>query len=290
VPLALSAVALVDGRRRFLAWALGAVGVAATLAALGPHAPFAAGVRAIVPGAGHLRYPSKAMLVPAFACAMLCGHGLEATRRLSRARAQAGIVAAAGAAALLAAAVLFGPGAAWAAGVGLFEAREGAQADALPFALRFAALALLALVAAATLFDGARASSRLPRGSLLAACAVAELWLAHHDLHPTAPPAALSVRPPVLSAVDASGRGRVYGYDYALVEGSAARRLGRASAYVVAQPPAGFDPRLLAAFAARVYPVPPVSATWGVEGSYDIDQAGLGRAAQRSLGRAARLS
>jgi len=83
------------------------------------------------------------------------------------------------------------------------------------------------------------------------------------------------VRPPVLSAVDASEGGRVYVYDYALIQGAAARRLGRESAYVIAQPPAGFDPRLLAAFAARVYPVPPVAATWGVEGSYDIDQTGL---------------
>ena len=44
---------------------------------------------------------------------------------------------------------------------------------------------------------------------------------------------------------------------------------------MIAQPPAGFDPRLLAAFAARLYPVPPVAATWGFEGSYDIDQTGL---------------
>ena len=103
----------------------------------------------------------------------------------------------------------------------------------------------------------------------------AELWLAHSDLHPTAPPELLTVRPPVLSALDTEGGGRTYVYDYALVEGAALRRLGRDPAYAVLQPPAGFDPRVRAAFATRLYPVPPVAATWGVQGSYDIDLTGL---------------
>ena len=174
---------------------------------------------------------------------------------------------------LAGAAFLLGPGQAWAVSAGLFEAREGARADALSWAVRCAALAVLALVAVAVLRGVHLLGSG--RDRLLAAAVVAELWLAHHDLHPTMPPAALAVRPPVLSAVDTSGHGRVYVYDYALMDGAAAGRLGRESAYVVAQPPAGFDPRQLAALAVRLYPVPPVAATWGVEGSYDIDQTGL---------------
>ena len=273
VPLALAGVAVWGGRRRVLVWSLTAAAVVATLAALGPHAPVADLVRSLVPGASHLRYPSKAMLVPAFACALLAGQGLAATRRQLRARAIAGWTATAGAALLAGAAVLLGPGLAWAVSLGLVQGREGTQADALPWAVRCAVLAVVALLAAAVLRGDRIPSAR--REALLAACVAAELWLAHHDLHPTTPPAALLVRPPVLSAVDTSSGGRLYVYDYALMEGAAVQWLGRESAYTVAQPPAGFDPRERAAFAVRLYPVPPVSATWGFEGSYDIDQSGL---------------
>ena len=275
VSLALALAGLVAARRRALAWSLAALGVAATLVALGSHAPFADAVRALVPGASHLRYPSKAMLLPALACALLAGHGLAATRRSPRARAIAGRAGIAGAALLGAAALLLGPGAARMVGWGLLEDRQGAPADALPWALRFAVLAVLALLASVVLLENARRTPAARSLGLLALCAVAELWLAHRDINATTPPEALLTPPPVLSAVDASDHGRVYVYDYALMEGTAQRRLGRPSAYAVRQPPAGFDPRLLAAFATRLYPVPPVAATWGVEGSYDIDLTGL---------------
>jgi hypothetical protein len=274
VPLALACAAFAGRGRRLLA-CLAAAGVAAALVALGPHAPFADALRAVVPGAGHLRYPSKAMVVPAFACALLAAHGLAATRRLPRARAISGAAAIAGAAGLAAAAALLGPGVTWATSWGLLADREGVRADALPWAVRFAGLAVLALVAGSTLLQGVRRTDTARLGRVLLACAVAELWLAHHDLHASMPPGALVAPPPVLSAVDATGGGRVYVYDYVLVEGVSARRLGRERPYPFAQPPAGFDPRPRAAVALRVYPVPPVSATWNVEGSYDMDRAGL---------------
>jgi hypothetical protein len=272
VTLALACAALAGGRRRALVSCLTGAAVLATLAALGPHTPFAGLLRAIVPGASHLRYPSKAMLAPAFVCALLAGHGLALTRRLPRVRWVAGSAALLGSAVLVIAALLLGPGVTWSMGQGLIENREGAPSDALAWAVRFGALALLALVGSAAWLTRA---ATMRRQVLVAACAVAELWLAHHDLHATTPPQALVVRPPVLSAVDTSARGRVYVYDYALMAGTAQRRLGRDVAYAVLQPPAGFDPRQLAALATRAYPVPPVSASWGVEGSYDIDLTGL---------------
>jgi hypothetical protein len=275
VPLALAAAALTGRRRRRLTWALAAAGAAATLIALGSHAPFAAMVRAFIPGASHLRYPSKAMLVPAFVCAVLAGQGLAAVRRIAGARRVAGGAALAGAAVLAGGALLLGPGVSWAFAWSLLVDRPDARADALPWAVRLAVLALLAVLAHAVLVGrgGHRATARWP--ALLSLCAVADLWLAHHDLHPTIRAEVLAVRPPVLAALDTSDGGRVYVYDYANVEGAAARRLGYEPAYAVAQPPAGFDPRARAAFAVRLYPVPPVAATWGVEGSYDIDLAGL---------------
>ena len=73
MPLSLACVGLVAGRPRALAWSLASVGLVAILAALGPHTPVWELVRSLVPGARHLRYPSKVMLVPAFACALLSG-------------------------------------------------------------------------------------------------------------------------------------------------------------------------------------------------------------------------
>ena len=274
VPIALAAAALAGGRRRRLVFALAAAAVVATLVALGSHAPFAAWLRALVPGASHLRYPSKAMLVVAVACALLAGQGLALAPRIGRARTTAAVVAVGGGATLAAAALLLGPFVASAFEWSWLADRPGARADALPGAVRFAVLALVSLLASAALLGrGRRATLHWP--ALLLLCTVAELWLAHGDLHPTAPHEVLAVRPPVLSALDTGGGGRVYVYDYALVEGTAWRRLGRERAYSIPQPPAGFDPRLRAAVAVRLYPVPPVAASWGVEGSYDIDLAGL---------------
>jgi hypothetical protein len=275
VPLSLAGAAFAAGGRRRLLACLAVAGIVGTLAALGPHAVVADAVRALVPGASHLRYPSKAMVAPAFVCALLAAHGLAAVRRFGAARRLAGALALAGAAALGGAAALLGPLAPRLLSWGVLAEREGAVADALPGAARLAALALVALLAGAALLRAARPAGGGRLVGVLTLSAVAELWLAHHDLHPTAPPEALVAPPPVLSGLDVTGHRRVYVFDYALIEGAAALRLGRSEPYPVLQPPAGFDPRLVAALAQRIYPVPPVAATWGVEGSYDIDLTGL---------------
>ncbi len=193
VPLALAGAGLAGSRRRALTWALAAAAVAATLAAFGSHAPFAALVRAVVPGASHLRYPSKAMLIPAFACALLAGQGLAAARRIARARTAAGVVALCGAAALAAGAVILGPGLPWAFAWNLLADRPGVRADALPWAVRFTVLALLALLASAVLLRRARRPPIARWAALLLLCTAGELWLAHNDLHPTAPPELLKL-------------------------------------------------------------------------------------------------
>jgi hypothetical protein len=64
-------------------------------------------------------------------------------------------------------------------------------------------------------------------------------------------------------------------YEYAILRGTSERLLGRRSPYSVVQPSPGIDPRPLAAFAMRVYPVPPCPGNWGVEGSFDLDIRGL---------------
>jgi hypothetical protein len=104
---------------------------------------------------------------------------------------------------------------------------------------------------------------------------VADLLLAHHDLHSTVPPGLLALPPPVLSAIDRTNHARTYIYEYEILAGTSERLLGRPSPYTVAQPPPGIDPRPFAALGMRVYPVPPCAGYWGVEGSYDLDIRGL---------------
>jgi len=174
---------------------------------------------------------------------------------------------------MAAAAALFGPALQTAIDAGLLLERDGIEGDAFPSLARFLGHAVLACLVAVALLKASRTAS-WPR-LLAAACLVADLLLAHHDLHPTAPPALLAVRPPVLSAVDQTDHARAYVYEYDILNDPSEHLLGRRSAYTVAQPPPGTDPRPLAAFAMRMYPVPPCAGYWGVNGSYDLDIRGL---------------
>ena len=54
--------------------------------------------------------------------------------------------------------------------------------------------------------------------ALLGACLLADLLLAHHDLHSTVPAEFFQVPPPVLSALDLSDRGRTYVYEYEILD------------------------------------------------------------------------
>jgi hypothetical protein len=273
VALALAAAALAPGRFRRLALALAAIAVLAVLVSMGRHTPVYALAVQLVPGAGHFRFPTKVTILAAFSVAMLSGIGLRSLRGRPRGRVIAASVALASAVVLVATSALFGPALQAAIGWGFLMDRSGAEDDALPSAIRLLDHALLAGLAAAALLK-ARPNLAWPR-ILVGVCLVADLLLAHHDLHSTAPPALLAVTPPVLSAVDLTDHARTYVYEYEILRGTSEKWLGRKSPYSVAQPSPGIDPRPLAAFAMRVYPVPPSSGYWGVEGSYDLDIRGL---------------
>jgi hypothetical protein len=178
---------------------------------------------------------------------------------------------------------LHGPALRWAVGWGLLLDRPGAQEDALAMAARLLGGAALAALAGTVLLRAGRETGGAGVAPLVAACLVADLLLAHHDLNATAPAVMLVARPPVLSALDLRDRGRSYVYDYRTLTGASERHLGRAAPYVVAQPPPGVDPRPVGALAQRVYPVPPVAGTWDVEGSYDLDLRGMQPLPQRDL-------
>jgi len=270
--LALAACAL-GGRRRRLAFTLAATAAGALLIALGPHAPFHGLAVRLVPGASHFRFPTKLTIATAFAVAMLAGLGLRALRRREVAP-RAGVAAAAiGALALAGAALLFGPALRTAIEWGLLLDRTAVEGDALPSFLRLLDHAVLAAIAVLA-FLQTTSRPGLAR-VLLAGVLVADLLLAHHDTNATAPPSLLTIVPPVVGAVDRGERGRVYVYEYEILRGVSERHLGRPVPYAVAQPLPGIDPRPLAAFAMRVYPVPPAGGSWGLESSYDLDTRGL---------------
>ena len=283
VAAALACGALVCRRRRRAARVLALAAVLAALVALGGHTPVHGLALRLVPGASHLRYPSKVMVAFGFCVALLAGLGLAAVRRDPAARRVAGVAAAVLAAVFLAAAPWFGPAVRLAVDWGLLAARKGVEGDALPSALRLLGHGVLACLAAALLLRVRSGERPARRAAALTACLCGELLLAHHDLHATTPPALLRLVPPVLSAVDQRDHARAYVYEYWIEDGTSQRLLGRAAAYAVAQPAPGIDPRPLAALAMRLYPAPPVGGVWGLEGSYDLDLRGLQPLAQWGL-------
>ncbi len=275
--VALAVAALLDRRRRRVVAALVALAIPSVLVALGPHAPFHALALRFVPGVSVVRYPSKVMVVVSFVVALLAGTGLSALGGRRRARLAAGFAALGVAALLLTGAGLLGPGVRMLVDWHVLGGVEGIEVDAAPFALRMLAQALLALLAGVVLLRAPAPSDRRSRrpGLLLALCVVGDLLLAHYDLNPTVAPGVLVLPPPVLSAVDRSGHGRLYVYEYSIIPGTAARLLGRQAAYPVRLAPPGFDTRTERVLSLRIYPVPPVAGTWGIEGSYDLDMLGL---------------
>ncbi len=274
VALALGGVGLAGGRPRRLAMVLAALATLTLLVSMGTHTPVYGFVARLVPGGAIFRYPTKVTVVTAFALAMLAGMGFQAlARRRARGRLPAAVFAAAGAATLATVAAFFGPALQSTIAWGVLLDRSGVEGDALSSLMRFLGHGVLAGLAAFALLRTHRTVGG-PR-LLAAACLVADLLLAHYDLHPTAPGGLLAARPPVLSALDRAGRARTYIYEYDLLDGTSERLLGRRTAYAVAQPPPGSDPRPVAAFGLRMYPVPPCAGNWGVEGSYDLDLRGL---------------
>jgi len=283
VALALALAALLEPRRRRLAVAFAGVLVLGALVALGPHSPVHGIFARFVPGAAHFRFPTKVMVAVGLAAALLAGLGLAAVRSNAASRRVAGALALGGALVLAAGSVLHGPALRWAVAWGLLLDRPGAEGDALVAAVRLLAGAALAALAGTVLLQAGREPRAPGVTPIVAACMVADLLIAHHDLNATASPMLLVARPPVLSALDLRDRGRSYVYDYLTATGASERHLGRAEPYAIAQPPPGVDPRPMGALAQRVYPVPPVAGTWDVEGSYDLDLRGMQPLLQREL-------
>lgn len=275
---ALAALALA-GPRRPRRGLLAGLALGFTLLALGPHGPIYGVALKLVPLLRSIRYPSKAIVVTAFALALLAGMGLEAWQSQGSARKLrllAAALALAGAAGLAAAGLALRPGRLL-EGLLLDERTLGnTWVEVLrPFGLRMAAAAGLWLVLAAlAVRQQARPLARLL--PVVLAVVVLDLWMANRTVDTTAPSDIFRYRPPLVDVVREDGEpARVYVYRYPLRPAPPHPALPVENPYRIAWFPAGYDVHSGQMLAARLYPMPPVGAAFDLSGSYEPDLLGL---------------
>lgn len=287
--LALAAAALATpiGRRR---WALVALGLGATLVALGRHGFLYDLVTALVPPLRILRYPVKAMVFAGFAWAGLVAFGVEAWRSgAPRRRFVALVVCPLAVATLLvtAAAVTLGMDRApWPSVVdaGAFVSRAVALRPLTRELTRHAALGAAVLVLALLRLRSGRAPLATAVVGLLA---VTDLALAHPRPNPVAPRELYTHRPELLAALGDPASARVYSYDYSEID-KARRWLGRAGPRLE-RAPAGWPPSPALALAQQMSLAPQSAGGWGLRAGFDIDFRGLQREPLAQLTRLVRL-
>jgi hypothetical protein len=250
VPLV--AIALVSRRRASVF--LSVVVALGLLIAVGSHGTFYPLVVRLIPPLGIFRYPSKTMVVVAFAWAALAGIGLDALAG-SRARHRATLFVWLGALIILAMAESHLP-----------------EPDAwghLPLAVG------CALCAALSLSPRRAATGLAPRWAAAAAVfAIADVFIASRGLNRTAPAELLAFRPAAVRAVERGDRSRLYVYDY-MVPGKSLEYLGREDPYMIRMPPRHAPIETIRVLSQRQYLFPPVGGRWGLEGSFDVDFRGL---------------
>lgn len=268
------------GARRPGRGLLATCAVVATLSALGKHTPFHDLISTIVFPLRLLRYPSKAMILTAFAASVLAGMGYDAWRAAPARDARrfrrvvsvplVGLALLAGAAAL---AVFFG-----APAVGRFildPDTSGARARAVltPMAARLLVVGAGCLLAAGL----ASARSARPTASAAAVAVLAglDLWSAHRSLNPTVPPKVLTYRPATLDSIDQRDHSRLYVYEYFGVTGKSDRYLAHVSPEEQRRLRGRWPYPYADVIAHRTYLLPPAGEIFGLYGSYDMDMRGL---------------
>jgi len=255
--------------------------VAAVLFALGKHAAFYTAAVWLVLPLRALRYPSKAMLVAAFAWSLLAALGYDEWRRTVFERRR-WLLAVAGPA--LVAAVLAAAGVAMARSpapllAGLLDPQVPAPFAAAALAPLARALAVSAALCAVSVLLAWRkvqdAGSAWP-ALALGVLAVGDLVIAHLPLNPTAPEKLLAYRPPTLQWVEPQGLSRLYVYDYFGVRGKSDRYLTPALlADTVRRVREAWPYPYPEVVEHRTYLLPPIGALFRLFGSYDIDMRGL---------------
>ena len=282
--LGISSVGLVlagaAGRRRRLWLFFLSIAVIATLLALGRHTRFYGVALAALPPLKILRFPAKAMVLTAFAWAMLAGIGFDAWRSGERGRfgrigaasllAMGGVVA--GGLALLA----HGHAEEWGSAL-LFlggSARSFTQVLA-PTARQLTGAAAFALaMAIAVMARGRDASSARPLAGFAALLLVADLVCVHHRLNLTAARELFTYRPRALDVVRPHPYARIYVYDY-FEDGKGMQYLGHRSPYLTATPQEEWPVPWLEALALRTVLFPTVAGSWNLATAYPTDDLQL---------------
>lgn len=274
------AVAALAGPRRSGRAVLAGAAVVATLTALGKHSVFYAAVTTVVLPLRMIRYPSKAMVIAAFAWALLAAMGYDGWRTSVPERARRMRMAIALATATIAALALGAAGAARLAGPAVaarfldpgISPADVATALSLP-AIRLFGAGLLCLCAAAAVWS---AANRPGAAALVVVLAAGDLLLAHAGLNRTAPRKILTYRPPTLEYVDQRDRSRLYSYDYYGVAGKRERYLPAPPLEERRRVRQQQWPYLYGeVIQGRTELLPPVGAIWGLYGSFDVDLRGL---------------
>jgi hypothetical protein len=251
--------------------------------ALGRHTPVYELVARVVPPIRAIRYPAKAMVLVAFAWALLCAMGWDAWRAREGTpplKWRLLVVAPLGATVALGAVAVwmgwFGAGA-W--GTVWLSPDGPTPTLASILAPTTRRVAMATALAATVLVLGARRPRSVARPALAAAIVgivvVADLMLAHHDPSPLASVEVFTSRPPTVDLIVNEPHSRVYSYDY--VDPGLALR----------QRPLAFSPETLAgrrdqwpapwapALAARQRLYFYLLGVWGLEGSFHRDTLGL---------------
>jgi hypothetical protein len=269
LPAFLLAGAALAGRSR-RAILLAALALVALAYAMGPALPVYEAATAIVRPLRSLRYPGKAMVLVAFAWALLCGIGIDAGARRWRAALLAFALVVAGALAF--------------AGLGgwlrpdlarqLLSAPAGMPDDLLrsalaPGVLKLGVAGLLGLVAVVLTARGAPVA-------LVGLLAVGDLCASHHDLNRTTSASFYRFRPPMLDVVRRDeALPRVFVYRYLMTPGPVHPALGDRNPYAVARVPEGMDFDAARALSVRLYMLPSLAASFGTYGSFEPDLLGL---------------
>jgi hypothetical protein len=252
---------------------------AAAVFALGRHTPVYEIAVALVPPLRVLRFPSKAMVLVAFAWALLAGIGFDRWRSADAAAGRrwlatvaAPLLALAAGAGAIAALLRWRPG--------LFQ-RALAPSASHEGALTSASLALAVMASlAAVVAVAAIARWRRPRvapalAGVVASVSVLDLVVAGLAVNPTVPVEFFRFRPPIRDAVSQADLSRLFVYRYPLLGVLPGSGPAADDPYRIARYPPGLSLDAGRALAARLYLMPPAGGCWDLFGSYEPDLIGL---------------
>jgi hypothetical protein len=270
----------VTARRRRLWLFFLSIAVIATLLALGRHTPVYELALAVLPPLKILRFPAKAMVLTAFAWAMLAGIGFDAWRSGERGRfgriGAAGALAMGGVVAGGLALVAHARAEEWGSAVLFLGGSPRSFTQVLaPTARQLGVAAAFALaMAVAVIARGRHASSPRRLAEFGALLFVADLLCFHHRLNLTAARELFTYRPRALDVVRPHPYARIYVYDY-FEDERALRYLGHRRPYLTATPQEDWPVPWLEALALRTVLYPTVAGSWNLATAYERDNLRL---------------